>query len=41
MGFDAKKPNFVAFEQQRRRPAYASAQSDQPLCFWHIGENDI
>ena len=33
MGLIARKPDFVACEQQRRRPACASAQSDQRLCF--------
>ena len=28
----ARKPKVVAFQQQRRRPACADAQSDQRLC---------
>ena len=28
-----RKPVFAIFEQQRRRSAFASAQSDQRLCF--------
>ena len=32
MGRVARKPKEVAFHQQRRRPAYADAQSDQRLC---------
>ena len=32
MGYDGRNPYFVACEQQRRRPACASAQSDQRLC---------
>ena len=31
MDFKAKKSDFVIFEQQRRRPACASTQSDQRL----------
>ena len=26
--------DFLAFEQLRHRPAYASAQSDQRICYW-------
>ena len=33
MGLDARYPDFVACEQQRRRPACASAQSDERLCY--------
>ena len=33
MGLDARKPAFSVCEQQRRRPACASAQSGQPLCY--------
>ena len=35
MDFDARKPEFVACKQQRRRPAwvYNVMHSDQPLCF--------
>ena len=32
MGHGARKPKVVAFQQQRRRPARADAQSDQRLC---------
>ena len=32
VGRDARYPESVAFEQQRRRPACASAQPDQHLC---------
>ena len=32
MGRVAGKPKVVAFQQQRRRPAYADAQSGQRLC---------
>ena len=32
MGRVARKPKVVAFQQQRRRPACADAQSDQRLC---------
>ena len=32
-GLDVRKPVFGVCEQQRRRPACASAQSDQRLCF--------
>ena len=31
-----KNPCFVACKQQRYRPACASAQSDQPLCFCYL-----
>ena len=33
MGLDARNQDFVACEQQRRRPACASAQSGQRLCY--------
>ena len=33
MGLDARNPDFVPCEQQRRRPACVSAQSDQRLYF--------
>ena len=33
IGLDARSPDFVACEQQRRRPACASAQSDLRLCY--------
>ena len=32
MGWVARKPKVVAFQQQRRRPAWADAQSEQRLC---------
>ena len=32
LGLDARNPDFVACEQQRRRSACASTQSDQRLC---------
>ena len=38
MGLDAKKPVFRVCEQQRRRPACASAQSDQRLCYSVFGK---
>ena len=31
MGLDARKPDFVACEQQRRRPVFVCTQSDQRL----------
>ena len=33
MGLNMRNRDFVACEQQRRRPACASAQTDQPLCY--------
>ena len=33
MGLDARKPVFGFSEQKRRRPACASAQTDQSLCY--------
>ena len=33
MGLDMRKPVFRVCEQQRDRPACASAQSDQGLCY--------
>ena len=33
MSREARKPGFVTCEQQRRRPACASAKSDQHLCY--------
>ena len=33
LGLAAGKPDFVACEQQSRRPACASAQSGQHLCY--------
>ena len=34
MGLDVRKPVFGVCKQQRRRPACASPQSDQHLCYW-------
>ena len=36
MRLEARKPAFVAREQQRHRPASTSAQSDQCLCFRYL-----
>ena len=33
IGHDGRQPDFVACEQQKRRPACAFAQSDQHLCY--------
>ena len=33
IGLVAKKPDFVACKERRHRPARASAQSDQLLCY--------
>ena len=33
IGHDAREPDFVACEQQKRRPACAFTQSDQHLCY--------
>ena len=33
MGLEARKRVFMICEQQRRRPAYTSAQTDQCLCY--------
>ena len=33
MGVDERNPDFVACKQQKRRPACASAKSDQRLCY--------
>ena len=33
MGIVARIPDFVACEEQRRRPACAAAKSDQHLCY--------
>ena len=38
MGRDARKPVFGVVEQQRRRPACASAQTDQRLCYALFGK---
>ena len=32
LGPDTRKPGIIVCEQQRRKPACATAQSDQPLC---------
>ena len=40
MGHDARNPVFVGLEQWRRQ-AYASAQSDQPLCYSLIEKYNI
>ena len=40
-GHRREKTVFGVCEQQRRRPAYTSAQSDQRLCFSLIGKNHI
>ena len=37
MGHVARKPDFVACEQRRHRPACSSAQFDQHLCYLLIG----
>ena len=36
MGRDARKPVFGVCEQQRRRPACASTQSDRAFAMYHI-----
>ena len=36
LGFDARKADFVACEQHRRRPVCAFAQSDQRLCYSYV-----
>ena len=41
MGLDARKSVFGVCEQQRRRPACASAQSDQRICYSLIGKYHI
>ena len=33
MGLDARNLSSVVYEQQRRRTAYASVQTDQRLCY--------
>ena len=38
MSLDARKSVFDVWEQQRRRPACASEQSDQRLCYSLIGK---
>ena len=41
IGLVLRKPVFVVCEQQKRRPACASAQSDQCLCYALIGKYHI
>ena len=41
MGLVTTKPVFGVCKQQRRRPACASGQSDQRLCFLLIGKYHI
>ena len=41
MSLDMTKPDFGVCEQQRCRPACASAQSDQHLCYLCIGKYHI
>ena len=41
MGLEARKPVFGVCKQQRRRPACASAQSNQRLCYWLFGKYHI
>ena len=41
LGLDARKPVIGVCEQQRRRPACASAQSDQRLRYSLIGKYHI
>ena len=41
MGLNTRKPVFGVSEQQRRRPACWSAQSDQRLCYSLIGKYHI
>ena len=38
LGLDARKPVFAVCNQKRRRPAWASAQSDQRLYYSLIGK---
>ena len=38
MGLAARKPSLGVCEQQRWRPACASAQADQHLCYSHFGK---
>ena len=40
VGIDARKPDFVAREQQMGRSACASAQSDQRLCYSLYGKHN-
>ena len=39
IGPEGRKPVFWVCEQQRRRPACASAQSDQLLCYCYLESN--
>ena len=41
MGLDERKPVLGGCEQQRHRPASASAQTDQRLCYSLIEKNNI
>ena len=41
LGLDATKPVFGVCVQHRRRPACASAQSDQRLCYSLFGRNHM
>ena len=41
MSLDVRKTDFVAFENNRRRPAWASAQADQRLCNLLTAKYDI
>ena len=41
MGLDARKMDFGPCEQQRRRPVFASTQSDQRLYYSLIGKYNI
>ena len=41
MGPDARKPDFGACEQQRRRPVFLSTQSDQRLYCSLIGKFNV
>ena len=40
MGLDARKSDFCACEQQRRRPVFVSTQSDQRL-YWSFVQSII
>ena len=41
MSHDVRKPVFMVCKQQRRRPACASAQTDQHLCYSQFGKYHI
>ena len=41
MSLNVRKPVFGGYEQQRRRPAYASAQSDQHHCYLLFGKYHV